>query len=144
LRAAFGLTDGATPDRFLIGAGTLTLLTELADERPVLCLVDDAQWLDQESVDALLFAARRFQARSRPSPTRPCSGRAATLDDVGHVAAFVASDRARTQTSTQVNISCRACGDGVARPLHLPLTGRAHRSAAVSTTRAASRRLSPR
>ncbi|GAA2559516.1 ATP-binding protein [Pseudonocardia hydrocarbonoxydans] len=62
LRAAFGLADGAAPDRFLIGAGTLTLLAELADERPLLCLVDDVQWLDHGSVDALLFAARRFQA----------------------------------------------------------------------------------
>ncbi len=65
MRAAFGLTDGATPDRFLIGAGTLTLLTELADERPVLCLVDDAQWLDQESVDALLFAARPLPGQNQ-------------------------------------------------------------------------------
>ncbi|GHH40763.1 helix-turn-helix transcriptional regulator [Lentzea cavernae] len=61
LRGAFGLSDDtATP--FLIGAATLTLLAELAAERPLLCVVDDAQWLDRGSSDALLFAARRFQA----------------------------------------------------------------------------------
>ncbi|MEV6716677.1 AAA family ATPase [Lentzea sp. NPDC051208] len=61
LRGAFGLSsDTATP--FLIGAATLTLLAELAAEQPLLCVVDDAQWLDRGSSDALLFAARRFQA----------------------------------------------------------------------------------
>ncbi|GGM76268.1 transcriptional regulator [Lentzea pudingi] len=61
LRGAFGLSDDtATP--FLIGAATLTLLAELAAEKPLLCVVDDAQWLDRGSSDALLFAARRFQA----------------------------------------------------------------------------------
>ncbi|MGI5499775.1 ATP-binding protein [Lentzea sp. CA-135723] len=61
LRGAFGLSDApATP--FLIGAATLTLLAELAAEQPLLCVVDDAQWLDRGSSDALLFAARRFQA----------------------------------------------------------------------------------
>lgn len=62
LRTAFGLVDAPAPDRFLIGAGTLTLLAELATETPLLCLIDDAQWLDQGSSDALLFAARRFYA----------------------------------------------------------------------------------
>ncbi len=62
LRAAFGLIDASDTSRFLIGAGTLSLLTELAAEGPVLCLIDDAQWLDQGSSDALLFAARRFHA----------------------------------------------------------------------------------
>ncbi|GLZ08489.1 transcriptional regulator [Actinomadura sp. NBRC 104412] len=63
LRSAFGLDDtGAAPDRFLIGAATLTLLSELAGERPMLCAVDDAQWLDQASADALFFAARRLGA----------------------------------------------------------------------------------
>ncbi|SFO94574.1 regulatory protein, luxR family [Amycolatopsis arida] len=61
LSAAFGLVEGPDTNRFLIGAGTLTLLAELADDEPLLCLIDDAQWLDQGSLDALLFAARRFQ-----------------------------------------------------------------------------------
>ncbi|MFF0747507.1 AAA family ATPase [Streptomyces sp. NPDC004267] len=50
----------APGDRFLVGAATLGLLGELAEERPVVVLVDDAQWLDLETVDALLFAARRL------------------------------------------------------------------------------------
>ncbi|MEV6235432.1 AAA family ATPase [Lentzea sp. NPDC051838] len=60
LRGAFGLSGDATTP-FLVGAATLTLLAELAAEKPLLCVVDDAQWLDRGSSDALLFAARRFQ-----------------------------------------------------------------------------------
>lgn len=62
LRAAFGLSDAAVENRFLVGAATLTLLADLAVEKPLLCAVDDAQWLDQASLDALLFAARRLHA----------------------------------------------------------------------------------
>ena len=66
LERAFGLTDAAAgpaaEDRLLAGLAVLTLLSELADEQPLLCLVDDAQWLDRESSAALLLAARRLQA----------------------------------------------------------------------------------
>jgi DNA-binding CsgD family transcriptional regulator len=59
LRAAFGTS--ATPvERLLVGAATLTLLSELAGAGPLLCLLDDVQWFDQSSVDALLFAVRRL------------------------------------------------------------------------------------
>jgi hypothetical protein len=61
LRTAFGLAEGPVPSRFLVGAGTLALLAELSAEEPLVYVVDDAQWLDQSSSDALLFAARRFQ-----------------------------------------------------------------------------------
>ncbi|HZA84296.1 MAG TPA: AAA family ATPase, partial [Actinomycetes bacterium] len=60
LRGAFGLVD-AQASRFLIEVGVLGLLAEVAEERPLLCLVDNAQWLDRASVEALVFVARRLQ-----------------------------------------------------------------------------------
>ena len=62
LRVAFGEEDGDRLDPFMVALGTLTLLTELAEAGPVLCLVDDLQWLDAASRDALLFVARRLLA----------------------------------------------------------------------------------
>lgn len=62
LRCAFGLAEGEDTNRFLIAAGTLSLLAEVADDAPLLCVIDDLQWLDQGSAEALLFAARRFVA----------------------------------------------------------------------------------
>lgn len=62
LRCAFGLAEGDEANRFLISAATLSLLADLAEDAPLLCVVDDLQWLDQGSVEALLFAARRFVA----------------------------------------------------------------------------------
>ncbi|MFD0576675.1 AAA family ATPase [Dactylosporangium darangshiense] len=60
LAGAFGLGPAAAADRLLVGFGVLSLLAEAAGDGPVLCLVDDAQWLDSVSADALLFAARRL------------------------------------------------------------------------------------
>ncbi|HSE80911.1 MAG TPA: AAA family ATPase [Gaiellaceae bacterium] len=62
LGGALGLKEGAGEERFLVYAACLSLLSELADRRPVLCLVDDAHWLDRVSADALLFVARRLGA----------------------------------------------------------------------------------
>ncbi|MFJ2032298.1 AAA family ATPase [Streptosporangium sp. NPDC087985] len=62
LRGAFGLAAVTESDRFLVGLAALTLLSELAEERPLLCLIDDAQWLDHASASALLFAARRLRS----------------------------------------------------------------------------------
>ncbi len=63
LRVAFGHEDGAggSVEPFLVGVATLSVLVEAADQRPVLCVVDDAHWLDQASADALLFASRQLQ-----------------------------------------------------------------------------------
>jgi DNA-binding CsgD family transcriptional regulator len=58
LASAFGLVKGPPPDRFLVGIAALTMITEAALDRPVLCVIDDAQWLDQASMDALGFVAR--------------------------------------------------------------------------------------
>jgi DNA-binding CsgD family transcriptional regulator len=62
LRAALGQQTATTDDRFLIGQAVLSLLCEISDEAPLLCLVDDCQWIDRASMDALLFVARRVDA----------------------------------------------------------------------------------
>ena len=62
LGSAFGLVGGTPTDRFLVGIAALTMITEAALEQPVLCVIDDAQWLDKASTDALGFVARRLSA----------------------------------------------------------------------------------
>src|SRR5215212_4275707 len=62
LRRAFGLSDDGTGNRFLLSVAVLSLLSEACEQGPVLCLVDDAQWLDRPSADALRFCSRRLGA----------------------------------------------------------------------------------
>ncbi len=62
LRVAFGREEGDHVEPFMVGLATLAMLTEAAETSPVLCLIDDAHWLDSASADALVFAARRLQA----------------------------------------------------------------------------------
>ena len=62
IETVFGLSAGGTPDRFLVGLAVLSLFAEASEERPLLCVVDDAQWLDETSALTLAFVARRLLA----------------------------------------------------------------------------------
>ena len=64
LGTAFGLREGDAPDRFLVGLAALSLLSDVAERGPLVCIVDDAQWLDAASAQALAFVARRLGAES--------------------------------------------------------------------------------
>ncbi len=64
VKVAFGLLAAPPPDRFLVALAVLNLLSDAASVQPILCLVDDEQWLDKASVHALAFAARRLDAEA--------------------------------------------------------------------------------
>src|SRR3982074_3824216 len=64
LRTALGVSPGSAPDRFLLGLAVLSLLSDVAEEQPLICLVDDEQWLDRASAQVLVFVARRPDAEA--------------------------------------------------------------------------------
>src|ERR1700742_2427717 len=64
LEIAFGMSSGSAPDRFLVGLALLSLLSEMAEEQPLMCVVDDEQWLDRASAQVLGFVARRLGVES--------------------------------------------------------------------------------
>ena len=74
LRAAFGLGDGDAPDLYRVPLAVLTLLAEAAEERPLLCLIDDAHWMDRDSEQALMLRGETAPGRRRGDPVC-CSGR---------------------------------------------------------------------
>ncbi len=79
LATVFGRSAGAAPDRFLVGLATLTLFAEVAEQQPLACLVDDAQWLDRASAQILGFVARRLLAER---VAVVCAARTGAGDDV--------------------------------------------------------------
>ena len=79
LAAVFGLSTRPAPDRFLVGLGTLTLFALIADEQPLVCIIEDAQWLDQASAQILGFVARRLLAERIAIV---CAARTGIGDDV--------------------------------------------------------------
>ena len=83
LAGALGLAPPRQPDRLLIGAAVLGLLAAAADDRPTLCLVDDAHWLDRPSADALVFTARRLRAEQLAILLGAREGEASWLEAAG-------------------------------------------------------------
>jgi DNA-binding CsgD family transcriptional regulator len=79
LATVFGLGVGAAPDRFLVGLAMLSLLADAAEQQPLVCIVDDAQWLDQASAQILAFVARRLLAERI---ALVCAARTGVGDDV--------------------------------------------------------------
>ncbi len=79
LATVFGLSTGPVPDRLMVGLATLTLVAEAAEPDPLICFVDDAQWLDHASAQVLGFVARRLLAER---VALVCAARTGSGDDV--------------------------------------------------------------
>ncbi|WP_354637383.1 ATP-binding protein [Kitasatospora camelliae] len=122
LRTAFGLAAPTGQDRFLTGLAVLTLLSEYAGEDPVLCLVDDAQWVDQASLDALTFAARRLDAEGvvmllamrEPRPLGLPELRLEALDREAVTALLAEHAGADLPPPVRERVAAQACGNPLA------------------------------
>ena len=128
LGSAFGMVDGPPPDRFLVGMAALTVLTDAAAARPVLCLIDDAQWLNQVSIEVLGFVARRLYADrvGMVFAAREGEGRAVVLAGlpeltVGGLGEEAAQELLATSATAQVDrqVSGRIVADTAGNPLAL-------------------------
>ena len=141
LRAALGASS-SSGERLLVGAAVLTLLSELAQDGPVLCLVDDVHWFDRSSIDALLFAVRRLDADpvatifavrdgDRPFPAPGVDGVTLRRLDQADSARLLASVR-----TLPVDIVERVLGESGGNPLAIvelaASDGEAYRSAPVA------------
>jgi DNA-binding CsgD family transcriptional regulator len=127
LAVAFGLAGGDRPDPFLVGLAALTLLSQVAAVRPVLCVVDDAQWIDAESLAVLAFVGRRLLADGvvllfgvRGEATAlPLDGlvvhRVEALDEASAVELL----RHRTDGFVDVRVAQRLAGETLGNPLAL-------------------------
>jgi DNA-binding CsgD family transcriptional regulator len=130
LGSAFGLVAGPPPDRFLVGMAALTVLTDAAAERPVLCLIDDAQWLNRVSIEVLGFVARRlyadrvgmvFATRIRKEEERAVVLAGLSELTVGGLSEEAAHELLATSAGAQVDqqVSCRIAADTAGNPLAL-------------------------
>ncbi len=130
LGSAFGLVPGPPPDRFLVGMAALTVLTDAAATRPVLCLIDDAQWLNRVSIEVLGFVARRLHADRVgmlfATRIRREEERAAVLTGlpeltVGGLSEEAAQELLATSAGAQVDrqVSGRIAADTAGNPLAL-------------------------
>ena len=104
LGSAFGLVAGDRDNRFLVGLATLSMLAGAAVDQPVLCLIDDAQWLDQESAEILAFVARRLYADrvALLFAVRDSEGEQAILDDLPQLPLGGLTDAEARQLLTSV------------------------------------------
>ncbi|NUW41272.1 helix-turn-helix transcriptional regulator [Nonomuraea rhodomycinica] len=124
LRAALGVEAATGANRFQVGLAVLGLLAELSAERPVLCLVDDAQWLDRESADALVFAVRRLHAEPVGVVVAARDGDGfrtmPDLDEI-HLAGLSrdAAERLLAEQSLAVNVQDQIIGEARGNPLAL-------------------------
>ncbi len=112
LRVAFGLMSGKPCDRYLVGLAALTLMSEVASAEPLLCLVDDAQWVDAETLQALAFAARRL---GQDSVGLLLAGRT-RVDDLDlptlELRSLAAVDAPYSRSPAAIRLLCWSCRTG--------------------------------